>query len=62
MFNSLVDMFRKKLLKLLDNLEQFFLWVVAAMLDGRRTGFDWLSWMWDNKHEWWKVTDEHKST
>ena len=43
MFNTFVDMFRKKLLKLLDNLEQFFLGVVAAMLDGRRTGFDWLS-------------------
>ena len=31
--NTLVDTFRKKLLMLLDDVEQFFLWVVAAMLD-----------------------------
>ena len=39
-FNTFVDTFRKKLLMLLDDVEQFFLWVVAAMLDGRRIGFD----------------------
>ena len=30
MFNTFVDTFRKKLLMLLDDMEQFFLWVVAA--------------------------------
>ena len=40
MFNTFVDTFRKKLLMLLDNVEQFFLWVAAAMLDGRRIVFD----------------------
>ena len=50
-FNTLVDTFRKKLLKLLDDVEQFSLCVVAAMLNGRRTNFDWLSPVWDNKHE-----------
>ena len=40
MFNTFVDTFGKKLLMLLDDVEQFFLWVVAAMLDGRRIGFD----------------------
>ena len=33
MYNTLVDTFREKLLMLLDDVEQFFLWVVAAMLD-----------------------------
>ena len=45
-FNTSVDTFRKKFLMLLDDVEQFFLWVVAAMLDGRRIGFDWLNPMW----------------
>ena len=40
MFNTFVDTFGKKLLKLLDDVEQFFLWVVVAMLDGRGTVFD----------------------
>ena len=40
MYNTFVDTFRGKLLMLLDDVEQFFLWVVAAMLDGRRIGFD----------------------
>ena len=42
-FNTFVGMFRWKLLKLLDDVEQFFLWVVAATLDGRKTNFDWLA-------------------
>ena len=50
-FNIFVNTFRQKLLTLLDDVEQFFLWVVAAMLDGRRIGFDWLNLMWENKHE-----------
>ena len=39
-YNTFIDMFREKLLMLLGDVEQFFLWVVAAMLDGRRIGFD----------------------
>ena len=39
MFSTFVDTFREKLSKLLDDVEQFFLWVVAAMLDGMKTGF-----------------------
>ena len=42
-FNTFVNIFRRKLLTLLDDVEQFFLWVVAAMLDGRRTNLDWLA-------------------
>ena len=38
-FNTFVDKLREKLLKLLDDVEQFFLLVVAAMLDGRNTDF-----------------------
>ena len=56
MYNTFVDTFRKKLLMLSDDVEQFFMWVVAAMLDGRRIGFDWLNPMWDNKREWPNVT------
>ena len=39
-FNTFMNVFRRKLLKLLDNVEQFFLWVVVAALDGRKTNFD----------------------
>ena len=59
--NTFVDTFRKKLLMLLDDVEQFFMWFVAAMLDGRRIGFDWLNPMCDNKHEWPNVTKQFKS-
>ena len=51
MFNLFMDTFRKKLLMLLDDVEQFFMWVVEAMLDGRRIGFDWLNLVWENKCE-----------
>ena len=61
MFNIFVDTFRKKLLMLLDDVEQFFLWVVAAMLDGRRISFDWLNLVWENKREWPNVTKEYKT-
>ena len=40
MFNTFVNTFRRKLLMLLDAMEQFFLWVVVATLDGRKTNFD----------------------
>ena len=60
-FNTFVDTFRKKLLMLLDDVEQFFLWVVAAMLDGRRIGFDWLNLVWENKREWPNVTKEYRT-
>ena len=60
-FNTFVDVFRRKLLKLVDDVEQFFLWVVAAALDGRKTNFDWLVLVWDHKDEWPNVTKEYKS-
>ena len=50
-FNTFVDTFRKKLLMLLDDVEQFFLSVLAATLDGRRISFDWLNPMWENKRQ-----------
>ena len=40
MFNIFMDTFRNKLLLLLDDVEQFFLLVLAVMLDGRRIGFN----------------------
>ena len=61
MSNTFVDTFRKNLLMLLDDVEQFFLWVVVVMLDGRRIGFDWLIPMWENKCEWPNVTKEYRS-
>ena len=42
-FNTFVNTFRRKFLMLLDNVEQFFLWVVAAVLDGRKT--NWTGWL-----------------
>ena len=59
--NTFTDTFSKKLLMLLDDVKQFFLWVVAAMLDGRRIGFDWLNPVWENKREWLNVTKQFRS-
>ena len=50
-YNTFMATFGKKLLMLLDDVEQFFMWVVAAMLDGRRIGFDWLNPVWDNNRD-----------
>ena len=41
-FSTFVDVIKPKILMLLDDVEQFFLWAVAAALDGRKIGFDWL--------------------
>ena len=59
MFNTFVNTFRRKLLALLDDVEQFFLWVVAATLDGRKTNFDWLAPIWDHRGEWLNVTNQY---
>ena len=50
-FNIFVNTFRRKLLMLLDDVEQFFLWVVAVALDGRKTNLDWLALVWDHRDE-----------
>ena len=60
-FNTFLDVFRWKLLKLLDDVEQFFLWIVAAVLDGRKTNFDWLALVWVYKDEWPNVNKEYKN-
>ena len=39
-FNIFVNTFRRMLLMLLNDVEQFFLWVVAAALDGRKTNLN----------------------
>ena len=54
-FNEFVGNFGSKLLTLLD-LEQFFLWAVAAALDGREGGFDWSKPVWDHDSAWPNVT------
>ena len=56
-----MDVFRWKLLKLLDDVEQFFLWVVAVVLDGRKTNFDYLAPIWDHRDEWPNVTKEYRN-
>ena len=61
MFNAFVNTFRWKLLTLLDNVKQFFMWVVAAVLDGRKTNLDWLPPAWDHKDEWLNVTDKYRN-
>ena len=46
--------FRKKLLNLMDDTEQVFLWATAAMLDGRikTTKFAQCIWSREYRHEW----------
>ena len=60
-FNTFVNTFRWKLLTLLNNVEQFFLWVVAAALDGRKTNLEWLAPIWDHKDEWPNVTKKYRN-
>ena len=60
-FNTFVNTFRRKLLTLLDDVEQFFLWVVAAALDGRKTNLEWLAPVWDHKDEWPNVTKKYRN-
>ena len=55
-FNEFVGNFWSKLLTLLDDVEQFFLWVVTSTLDGRKIGFDWLKPVWDHDGEWPNMT------
>ena len=47
-FKEFVGNFQSKPLTLLDDMEQFFLWAVAAVLDGKKIGFNWLKPMWDH--------------
>ena len=61
MFNTFMHTFRKKLLMLLEDAEQFVLWVVAVLLDGKRIGLNRLNPMWENKREWPNVTKEYRS-
>ena len=61
MFNTFMDTFKKKLLMLLEDAEQFVLWVVAVLLDGKRIGLNRLNPMWENKREWPNVTKEYRS-
>ena len=50
-FSTFVNTFRWRLLTLLDNVEQFFLWVVVVVLDGRKTNLGWLAPVWDHRDE-----------
>ena len=59
-FNTFVNTFRRKLFTLLDDVEQFFLWVVAAAVDGRKTNLEWLAPIWDHKDEWLNVAGKYK--
>ena len=61
MFNECVDNFQSKLLTLLDEVEQFFLWAVYAVLNGRKIDFDWLQSMWEQNDEWHNVTERYPS-
>ena len=46
---------------LLDDVEQLFLWAVAAALDGRKTNLEWLAPIWDHRDEWPNVTKKYKN-
>ena len=60
-FNTFVNTFRRKLLMLLDDVEQFFLWAVAAALDGRKTNLNGLAPFWDHRDEWPNVTNKYRN-
>ena len=58
-FNEFVDNFWSKLMMLLDDVEQFFLWAVSTVLDGGKIGFNWLKPMWEHNDEWPNVTERY---
>ena len=58
-FNEFIDNFQSKLLTLLDDMEQFFLWAVVVVLDERKIGFDWLKPVWEHNDEWPSVTERY---
>ena len=60
-FNTFVNTFRRKPLMLLNDVQQFFLWVVAAVLDGRKTHLEWLAPVWDHRNEWPSVTKKYRN-
>ena len=60
-FNEFLDNFQSKLLMLLDDVEQFFLWAGPTVLDGRKIGFDWLKIVWEHNDEWPNVTERYPS-
>ena len=60
-FNAFVNMCRWKLLTQLGDVEQFFLWVVVAVLDGRKTNLDLLAPVWDHRDEWPNVTKKYRN-
>ena len=44
---------------LFDDVEQFFLWAVAAILDGRKIGFNWFTPVWEHNDEWPNVIERY---
>ena len=56
-----ITAFRMKLIKLCDDVNQFFLWAFAASLDGRHQDLSWLQVLWTHKAEWPAVTGYYRT-
>lgn len=53
--NAFVRRFKRKLLSLVDDVNQFYSWAMCAFLDGRRSHLEWLQPVWSNSRDWTNV-------
>ena len=58
-FQMFVTSFKKKLLHLVDDVNQFYSWAMCAFLDGRHKDLNWLQPIFDHWEDWPKVTQEY---
>ena len=53
--------FKRKLLSIIDEVNIFYTWGMAAFLDGRRSHLDFLKRVWSNRDEWPNVTGHYRN-
>ena len=60
-FQMFVKSFKRKLLDLVDDVNQFYSWAMCAFLDGRHKELTWLDPVFQNANDWPKVTSAYPS-
>ena len=53
--------FKRTMLSIIDNVNIFYTWGMAAFLDGRRSHLDFLRRVWSNRVDWPNVTDLYRN-
>ena len=60
-YRTFVRAFTQKLSTLIDDVNQFYTWSLAAYVDGRHKSLEWLKPIWAHKEHWPKVIKEYKN-